>query len=351
MRILSVGGFSAFGISNTCLHRHWGLEKIASKIDSVDTAKNKVNFGYKLANYLFQKKHLPIRLPDLSDANNQIKNWVLKNEYDVIWIDKGLMINPETLVFVKQKLPNCRIVSFSLDNMSLRHNQSHNYLQSISLYDTVFTNKSYILEEMKLLGAKKIIFINNCYEAKFHYPRILSSEEKEMFGGDVGFIGVWEKERCESILYLVNHGIQVVVYGEGKWNDYNNYSPNLIIKPAVFSEDYNKALQALKISLCFLRKINFDQQTTRTMEIPACGGFMLAERTQEHVELFEEGKEAEFFESDKELLEKCEYYLSHEIERKKIIAGGTNRCSTSGYSNEKTIGKLIKRLTTNEEYN
>lgn len=26
MKILSVGGFDAYGISNTCLHRHWALE-------------------------------------------------------------------------------------------------------------------------------------------------------------------------------------------------------------------------------------------------------------------------------------------------------------------------------------
>ena len=78
--------------------------------------------------------------------------------------------------------------------------------------------------------------------------------------------------------------------------------PNLVIEnKGLYSEDYSKSFQAFKISLCFLRKINYDQQTTRTVEIPACGGFMIAERTAEHKAMFEEGKEAEFFSSNEEL--------------------------------------------------
>ena len=63
----------------------------------------------------------------------------------------------------------------------------------------------------------------------------------------------------------------------------------------VIGDDYRKTICSSKIVLGFLRKVNADTQTSRTFEIPACGGFMLMERTENQQRLFEEGKEAEYF--------------------------------------------------------
>jgi spore maturation protein CgeB len=341
MKILSVGSLS--GLSNTCLHRHWALENIADHTDKVNSREKSTSIWYRIVFRLFQYG-IPIRLPDASKANQKIVKFIINsiaNPYDIVWIDKGLTINPETLLYIKKISPKTKIVSYSPDNMAMRHNQSQNFLECISLYDIHFTTKSYIVDKLLELGAVRVSFTNNHYEQSFHYPRELNKEEIIKLGGDVGFIGAWEKERCDSIVYLANNGINVKVFGDGKWNDFKQVK-NLDIAPGIYSEDYSKALQAFKISLCFLRKMNSDTQTTRTMEIPACGGFMLAERTDEHLDLFKEGSEAEFFASNEELLEKCNYYLKHHEERNTIAKAGTLRCKTSGYSNEEAVRKMIK---------
>ena len=72
--------------------------------------------------------------------------------------------------------------------------------------------------------------------------------------------------------------------------------------------------------------MNRDLQTTRSVEIPACGAFMLAERTEEHLELFEEGKEAEFFGSRDELLQKVRYYLTHAEDANRLPPPAAERC-------------------------
>ena len=348
MKILSVGSFSR--ISNTSLHRNWALRKCASDFDQIDSDAAKISLKYRILHHLFLWG-IPVRLPDESGVNQKIISYVGNKCYDVVWIDKGLTVAPETLKYIKEKSPNTKIVSYSPDNMALRHNQSQQYLECIPIYDYHFTTKSYILDAMRSLGAKKISFYNKLYESTYHKPLNLTEEEISKFreGGDVGFIGAWEKERCDSILFLCRNGIKVKVYGDSKWRSYKG-TPNLSINPPLYSQEYSKALQAFKISLCFLRKMNKDQQTSRTMEIPACGGFMLAERTEEHKRLFEEDKEAAFFSSNEELLEKCKYYLAHDDERKAIAAAGNRRCETSGYSNELGIRNMLNEVMQQQEH-
>lgn len=339
MRILSVGRMS--GISNTCRLRTDALKKIADEVDIINSEEKPITIWYKIAYHLFLYG-LPVRLPDIDKANRQIIAHLEKNQYDIVWIDKGITINRSTLIKIKEIQPNAVIVSYSPDNMALRHNQSQNYLECMDLYDLHFTTKSYILDGLKDLGAKEVVFVNKSYEESFHYPRKITKDDVQRLGEDVGFVGAWEKERMDSILYLTRNGIKVRVFGTKEWQQCKNDNPNLRIEDhGLYDEDYAKSFRCFKISLCFLRKMNKDQQTSRTMEIPACGGFMLAERTKEHMALFDEGKEAEFFSNDEELLQKCRYYLEHDEEREIIAKAGTLRCRKSGYSNLETLKNLV----------
>lgn len=340
MKILSVGSLS--GISNTCQHRNLALHKLADKVDEVNTQINPITLWGRICYHLFFWG-LPIRIPENNRENEKICEFVRNNNYDIVWIDKGHTIYPSTLKYIKRKSPSTLIISYSPDNMALRHNQTQQYLETLPLYDHVFTTKSYILDDMCRLGAKNIHFVNNSYEETFHHTYNLTEQDLTELGGDVGFVGTWEQERCNSILYLADHGIKVRVFGTREWQKYKSYSQNLIIENhGLKGENYSKSLQAFKISLCFLRKINFDQQTTRSVEIPACGGFMMAERTQEHLAMFEEDKEAVYFSSNEELLEKCRYYLTHEYERNNIAKAGLARCIKSEYNNEGMVRNAIK---------
>ena len=81
-----------------------------------------------------------------------------------------------------------------------------------------------------------------------------------------------------------------------------------------------------------LRRANHDDHVMRTFEIPACGAFMLAERSDSHSELFTEGLEAVFFATPGELAAQVRHYLPRAGERGRIAAAGRRKVITGSHS-------------------
>jgi len=264
---------------------------------------------------------------------------------DNIMIDKGLMVCPDTLR--KLKSLNTFLIHYSHDDQKNPVNQSRHYLAGIPLYDLHITTKSYNVEELRQAGATEVVFQDNGFDPSTFSPQEVSPIDRQRLGAEVGFIGEWEKERAESILFLARHGVSVRVWGPG-WNGHRELNhQNLKIEgKGLWGKDYPLAICATDINLCFLRKINRDLQTTRSIEIPACGAFMLAERTDEHLRLFEEDEEAVFISSDDELLEKILYYTNHADERRKIARAGLSRCHSGGYSFKERFRWMTQRTNT-----
>ncbi len=335
--ILYVGPLNYGG---TCLQRYDALKSLGYNVIGIDTFLYSKKF--LLLSKIFNRLQMEL---DILNINKKIIAHVSKYQYDLIWVDKGLIIKPETLKAIKEFNKTNKIVAYSPDDMMNPKNQSSYYLMTVPLYDIHVTTKSYNVVELENIGAKKVVFINNSYDPNVHRPFKVGENELDKYSADVGFIGQFEKDRFESMLFLAKHNIRVIIRGPG-WEHYTGIDSNLIIKPGwVLGAEYAKYISNTKINLCFLRKENRDLQTTRSVEIPACGGFMLAERTIEHQYLFEEGKEAAFFSSDDELLKLTSYYLRNSTLREKVAACGLQKCQISGYSNQERLKALLNNIT------
>lgn len=285
---------------------------------------------------------------DWTHLNKRVLSQLSKTKYDLAWVEKCLVLKQATLTKIKKNYPGLKIIWYSEDDMTARHNQSYYFKKSLSLYDVVFTTKSYNCdpEELPALGAKKVVFVDKSYDPTFHRPIDITDEDKRNFGSEVGFIGTFEIDRFQKMLFLAKKGIKVRIWGNG-WKAAMNAHPNLQVenKP-IYADNYIKAICATSINLCFLRKINRDLQTDRTAEIPACGAFMLAERTNEHVRLFEENRETAYFDINNpdELYEKVVYYLAHEDERLAIARAGLERCQRGKYTHDEKLRYMLSFL-------
>lgn len=302
----------------------------------------------KLKYSFISKVRYRLRLhQDIYQINNKLLSYDLTS-IDIVFVIKGNEIYPSTLKNLKEKKITLRLINFSLDDMYAKHNRSFFYTNTLKYYDLVVTTKSHNINELPQIGAKKILFHYQAYSKDIHIPMECSSKYKH----DVLFIGYPEEERIGSILFLAEQGIVVNIYGyPSAWkkniNKINN--KNIVIhNKSLYGKEYSEALSCAKISLCFLRKINRDLHTSRSIEIPACRGFMIAEKTNEHLELFEEDTEAVYFDSNEELLQKVQYYLKNDEKRVEIAQNGYKRCISSGYSYDDRVKEILNEVLENE---
>ncbi|PKN13534.1 MAG: hypothetical protein CVU69_02350 [Deltaproteobacteria bacterium HGW-Deltaproteobacteria-4] len=277
--------------------------------------------------------------------NRTLLEMAISVQPDIIFIEKGLTLRPSTLERLKQVCPRTVLVCYSLDDMMNPANQSRYYLKCLPLYDIHFTTKTYNIDELLACGARRVELTGNAYSPCVHRPITCSTQEREAYGSEVSFVGGYEYDRAQTLNYLADAGVEVRVWGNN-WHKFINPHPRLRLeKRPAYGEDYGKVVCASKILLGFLRKVNRDVETTRSMEIPAYGAFLLAERTVAQQNLFKEGKEAAYFGDDRELLEKIHYYLKNEEQRRAIAAAGRQRCLTSGYSYNDRLRDLLEVCT------
>lgn len=305
-KILFVGDLNTYGRG---YQRSRTLKEMGHDVTDISHTKVSLPGVIDTPSLIYRISH-KLRFPiDVTNVNREIGRIMKGDNFDVLWIEKGNMIHPWTLWAIKKKFPLLKIISCSEDDMYASHGHSLWYRYGLPFYDCVFTTKLYNVEELKVLGARRTHLFLDSYDEKIHRPTKLNEAELKRFACDVSAIGAFEINRANSLLYLAEHGVKVHVWGNG-WSKMANLSENLIVKNEfLFGEDYSKAICATKININFLRKINRDEITSRSIEIPACGGFMLAERTSRHLDFFKESVEAEFFDSNEELLEKVNYYL------------------------------------------
>ncbi len=336
-KILFVGDLNEYGRT---FQRYKTLEDLGYALEGISTVP--IPWRPTIDSNLIVKITWKLRIPaDITGANKKIKEAVRSKKFDIVWIEKGTIVRPGTLKFIKKNTPETKLISCSEDDMYGKHNRSLYYDLGLRYYDIVFTTKIYNLAELKMLGAKRTELFLDAYDEKIHRPMILLEEDKKCFSCDVGFIGSFEKDRAEWMLDLAQRGIKIVVWGND-WGSWMGEHQNLIIKNKhLYYEDYSKAINATKINLGFLRKINRDEVTSRSVEIPACGGFILAERTKRHLEFFKEDEEAVFFESNEELYNKVKKYLFDNEARLKIAKAGRKRCIKSGYNHRTQLQKMI----------
>jgi len=267
---------------------------------------------------------------NIEKYNFDLLKEVLEFQPNIVWLEWPLLLKRATLSELKAKLPNSIVVSFQDDNPFGHNSESEKwkwkyFLNTLDLFDLNFVKRTSDITEYKKRGAKQTELFMHGYYGNFFHP--IENTDKKFA---VSFVGTALDKR---IIYIKNIlkplKNELIVFGD-RWDRhffYYLYKDNF--KRTVYTNEYAKVISQSKISLGFVSSHNLDEYSNRTFEIPACRGFILAERTQKHMELYEEGKEAEYFSSQEECLDKINFYKKNDSLREKIAEKGYSRCISS----------------------
>lgn len=289
-----------------------------------------------------------LRVPfDLAGVNQALSD-VDARQFDLALFDNVRTVRRRTLQRMKAANPDLALVWISEDDMVNPRHLSRWLAAAIPLFDLWVTTKSFNAEpgEMPARGARRVLFVNNSYDPLLHRPLRLEAEDRARLGADISFVGTFEAPRAASLLHLARAGLSCRVWGNG-WGGLVGAHPGLVVenKP-VYGEDYVRVLCASKINLCFLRHFNRDRQTTRSIEIPACGAFMMHERSEEMAALLPSEYAAAYFGDDDELVAQCRRWLADEAGRAAVAARGLHRVRELGLGHDDVLGRVLATAKT-----
>jgi spore maturation protein CgeB len=265
--------------------------------------------------------------------------------YDICHVDNGECVSPSVIRLLRRHC--AAVVNYNIDDPFGRRDQRRfsAYRSAVPHYDLVVVIRELNVAEAQQHGARRVLCVHRSADEVTHAPRVLTAADHQVWDCEVLFLGTWMPERGPLLAELLRLGVPLSIRGS-HWQAAPEWP---LLAPAfrgdaVFGDDYARAIQCARLSLGLLSKGNRDLHTTRSLEIPALGGLLLAERTEEHLSMYRDGVEAVFWSTPAECAQHCHDLLADEAQRKTIAAAGHRRVVANRHFNEPTLAMLLTTL-------
>jgi spore maturation protein CgeB len=329
MKILFIGSKEKNGYS---YYQFKILKKIYKSVDILEL-KN-LNFIIKYLNILSWKYNF--KFFDYI-IYNSLQSSVKKN-YNFIYIHNENLIGEKSIKYLKKKCK--KIFYYCPDNPFVnRDNQRWKLLKkNFHLFDLIIFMQKNRFKYAKKIGLTKISWIPPTFKIEEQKRLKIDFNTKKKYASDVILIATCFPERERLVLKLIENGVNIKIYGDKWQNSYVHKRYKKYFGPKISDDKlYVKLIQSAKIAVCLPSYENDDDITNRSLEIPYIGTLLLAKKTKTHEEFFKNNKDAVFFTSFNDCLNKINFFLKNNNLRKVIAKNG-----------RKVILKNIKLLSFEE---
>jgi len=278
--------------------------------------------------------------PLISNVNQFITSSLRQTHYDLIWVDKAILISKPTTDELRRR--GGKLIHYTPDTAFFGNRSTHFY-KSIPHYDFLITTKSFEKEHyLNYISEDKLLLTTQGFDKDAHRPFHIFEEKENC----VVFIGLWEHAREKVLQTLIDNQVNVKLAGH-KWDNFvarNSTSPHLdYLGKTITSDKYAKMISSALFSLGCLSKRFPERHTTRTFEIPACGTALLTERNKETASFFDED-EAIFYDNLNDLINKLRYYEKNLGPLKDLTYKGMRKVNDGGFDYTTILTELLKRI-------
>jgi spore maturation protein CgeB len=329
-------------IAGTCLDRANALRRLGHSVEHIDLRAllPKTLWVDRVTWRIGGQVISPLLLKSLSKELNNIKS--NNNQFDLCYVDGGELVTPRVISLLR--MYSKIVINYNIDDpIGPRDKRRFKaYRLSLPFYDLNVVIRQENVEELEKLKAKKVMRVYRSADEVSHAPRQLEENDYKNWSSEVLFLGTWFPERGPFLLKLIELDIPLTIRG-ANWHKAPEW-PKLKSNwkgGNITGDDYAKAIQCAKVNLGLLSKENRDLHTTRSLEIPALGGLLCAERTIEHTSMYVEGKEAIFWNDADECAEMCRYTLRDEKRRQAIAKAGNLRVKKNKHYNEDVLSEIL----------
>lgn len=263
-------------------------------------------------------------------------------KFDLAWVDTNPYI--DSVILEKLRRQCFIMLHYNQDDpFGTRDHRKWNQLRTtLPLYDLVVVLREVNVNEARMFGARRVYRVNFAADEISHKPVEMTPELRNKWNSEVLFLGTWFPERGSFLQNLIAKGVPLTIRGE-RWNKAKEWDAiqRRVVPGNLRYPEYAYAIQSAKICIGMLSKGNRDLHTTRSLEIPSLGSVLCAERTSEHLLMYEENREAVFWSDAAECADKCLYLLSNPAVLESIRTAGRNRFTLNKSTNEEICRKII----------
>jgi len=341
MKILYVGNIKNLEQNST---KHWISIKNkfpnSSAIDLSDLGLRRWWYKYFGIDLINKDK--------LSIAKDRVIGGVASYKPTVIWFEKPLLITAKTLIEIKRMLPLVTLVCRQDDNpFGLRRNENgmwKHFVDAIPYYDLHFIKRQMDVDNFSKRGAKRTSFFYTGFDANFFYPPVKEYPRKDLLFSFIGGNFDQRSKFFTDLIKLLNTD-KFFIAGQ-RWNRsplffrFRESVMNGWIAESQMSEIYQRSHACIGL----FSTSNHDEFTGRAFQVAASGGVLLAPRSTMHSLLFEEGKEALFFDSVEECAEIILRLVNDLDFGVQIGKGAIERSKTGGYSLDDRVEHALNEI-------